>query len=153
MKTIDVKTPCGDISLEGALREPEGSGPFPAVVVCHPHPLHGGDMFNNVVMAIYEPLPRHGIAALIFNFRGVGLSGGQFGGGIAEQEDVKAAITFLSSRPEIDGKRIGLAGYSFGGGVATAVAMKDERVTRLALISPALSAAHWEQLQAYPKPK
>ena len=39
MKEGRVKFPCDDISLEGVLGLPEGDGLFPAVVVCHPHPL------------------------------------------------------------------------------------------------------------------
>ena len=74
-------------------------------------------------------------------------------GGIGEQEDVKAALSFVVSSPDIDSKRIGLAGYSFGAGVALPVALQDERVSRLALVSPALSDAGWEQLKGYDKPK
>ena len=104
--------PCGDISLEGEWHLPSATGPFPVVVVCHPHPLYGGNMSNNVVMAICQALPRQSIAAFRFNFRGVGESGGTFGGGIAEQDDIKAALTLVSSAPEIDPERIGKAQHT-----------------------------------------
>jgi len=110
-------------------------------------------MLNNVVSAICQALPQHSVAAFRFNFRGVGGSGGEFGGGIAEQEDVKAALDFILSTPDIDAKRIGLAGYSFGSSVALPVALQDERVGLLALVSPALSDSGWEQLKGYHKPK
>jgi len=71
----------------------------------------------------------------------VGKSGGQFGEGIAEQEDVRAALDFALATEGIDKERIGLAGYSFGASVALPVAVKDERVKMLALVSPALSEA------------
>ncbi len=145
--------PCGDISLEGELYLPQGSGPSPAVVVCHPHPLYGGNMENNIVTAICQALSQQSIAAFRFNFRGVGNSNGAFGGGITEQEDVKAALNFLLSTPGIDTKRIGLAGYSFGTSVALPIALQDERVSLLALVSPALSDSGWEQLKEYHKPK
>jgi alpha/beta superfamily hydrolase len=132
---------------------PEGRGPFPAVIVCHPHPLYGGNMSSNVIFAICQALAQQSIAALRFNFRGVRKSGGVFGGGIAEQEDVRAALAFVSSTPTIDQKRIGLAGYSFGAGVALTVAVQDERVKLLALVSPALLDSGWEQLKRYTKPK
>ena len=144
---------CGDITLEGELHLPQGNGPFPSIVVCHPHPLYGGDMLNNVVIAICQALSRHSIIAFRFNFRGVGNSGGAFGGGIAEQEDVKAALAFILSTPDIDAKRIGLAGYSFGASVALPVALQDERVDLLAVVSPALSDSGWEQLEEYHKSK
>ena len=78
------------------------------------------------------------IASLRFNFRGVGNSGGSYDEGRGEQDDVIAALDYLSTLKEIDSRKIGLAGYSFGGMVADAVAMKDNRVKQLALISPAL---------------
>ncbi len=153
MNSVHARFPCGDISLEGELHLPEGEGPFLSVVVCHPHPLYGGNMLNNIVAAICQALSQHSIAAFRFNFRGVGNSEGEFGGGIAEQEDVKAALDFLLSTPDIDTERIGLAGYSFGASVALPVALQDERIGRLALVSPALSDSGWEQLKGYHKAK
>lgn len=110
-------------------------------------------MSNNVVFAICQVLAQRSIAAFRFNFRGAGKSEGDFGEGISEQEDVKAALAFISTAPDIDPKRIGLAGYSFGAGVALPVALQDERVNLLALVSPALSDSGWEQIKGYTKPK
>ncbi len=42
MNETRVAFPCGDLSLDGRLSIPKGEGPFPGVVVCHPHPLMGG---------------------------------------------------------------------------------------------------------------
>jgi alpha/beta superfamily hydrolase len=123
------------------------------VVVCHPHPLYGGNMDNNVVTAICAALAGGSIAALRFNFRGAGNSGGSFNDGPGEQADLRAALDFLLTFQEIDRGKIGVAGYSFGGMVANSVAIQDDRVTRLALISPALNAAGWEQLKEYLQPK
>jgi alpha/beta superfamily hydrolase len=145
--------PGGSISLEACWHFPDVKGPLPAVVVCHPHPLYGGSMSSNVVFGICQALAEKNIAALRFNFRGVGKSGGEYGEGKAEQEDVKAALDFAIATDGIDQERIGLAGYSFGGMVALPVAVKDERVKRLALISPYLDEAGWEALKSYDKPK
>ena len=153
MSSARTMFPCGDIVLEGEWHLPQATGSFPVVTVCHPHPLYGGDMSNNVVLAICQALAQQSIAAFRFNFRGVGKSGGTLGGGIALQEDVKAALAFVSSTPNIDPKRIGLAGYSFGASVALPVALQDEQVNLLALVSPALSDSGWEQLKGYSKPK
>ena len=153
MNRVHITFPCGALSLEGVWHFPQGIGPFPAVVVCHPHPLYGGSMSNNVVFAICQELAQQSIAALRFNFRGVGKSGGTFGGGVAEQEDIKAALAFISSASNIDSRRIGLVGYSFGASVAIPVAVEDSRVNLLALVSPALSGSGWEQLRGYSKPK
>jgi len=145
--------PCGDIQLEGELSLPEGKIPFPIVVICHPHPLYGGNMDNNVVMAISSAFLNQPIAVLRFNFRGVGNSGGKFNGGIGEQDDVKSALDFVSKLPEIDRNRVGLAGYSFGGLMALSVAMGDDRVRQLALVSPALNEKGWAQFKEYNLPK
>ena len=153
MNSIRADFPCGSITLEGELHLPEGDGPFPIVVVCHPHPLYGGNMENNVVMAICQGLLTHSVAAFRFNFRGVGRSGGAYGGGITEREDVKAALAFVRARPEIDTAKLGLAGYSFGASVVLPVALEEDAVRALALISPPLAGPAWEQLKGYPKPK
>jgi alpha/beta superfamily hydrolase len=145
--------PCGDISLEACWHFPDTKAPWPAVVVCHPHPLYGGTMSSNVVFGICQALAEKNVAALRFNFRGVGKSGGEYGEGIAEQEDVKAALDFALATENIDKERIGLAGYSFGCMVALPVAIQDERVKKLALVSPALDEGGWEELKRYNKPK
>jgi hypothetical protein len=110
-------------------------------------------MSSNVVFGICQALAERSIAALRFNFRGVGQSGGEYGEGVGEQEDARAALDFAISTEGIDKERIGLAGYSFGGGVALPVAVKDDRVKILALVSPALAEGGWEELKRYNKPK
>jgi alpha/beta superfamily hydrolase len=141
------------LELEGILHLPAGEGPFPAVAMCHPHPLYGGDMHNNVVLAICHALAEASIAALRFNFRGVGQSEGDFAEGIGKQEDVVSALAFLASASQVDPSRIGLAGYSFGANVALPVALQDQQVKVVALVSPSLSASDWEQLKSYFRPK
>ena len=146
-----VKFPCGDLILEGMTVVPESKGPYPGVVVCHPHSLYGGEMNNNVVVPICQALAQASIVSLRFNFRGVGASQGKFADGIGEREDVAAAISYLSTLETVDKERIGLCGYSFGGGVSLEVAPADERVKALALISPAIST--YVSLKQYTKPK
>ncbi len=153
MKRVHITFPCRDIMLEGVWHFPEGNGSFPVVIVCHPHPLYGGNMSNNVVFAVCQALALKDIAAFRFNFRGVGKSGGEFGEGAAEQEDVRAALALALSTPHIDPKRLGLAGYSFGAGAALPVAVQDKHVKMLALVSPALMDYGGEQLKGYTRPK
>jgi alpha/beta superfamily hydrolase len=98
--------------------EPEG-GPRAVVVVCHPHPLHGGSMYNNVVEALFHGLPPRGAAVLRFNFRGASGSGGRHDHGRAERLDVAAALDELATR--WPGLPLLLAGYSFGADVSLAV--------------------------------
>ncbi|MCH7810584.1 MAG: prolyl oligopeptidase family serine peptidase [Chloroflexi bacterium] len=138
----DVAVPCGDITIEGLLHLPDRDGdhksrwaaPFPGIVVCHPHPQYGGDMYNNVVGALVRAALDSGFAALRFNFRGVGESEGTHTGGQAEPDDVRAACAFLAGQPEIDSDRVALAGYSFGAAMAL-LASPDVSPAALALVS------------------
>jgi hypothetical protein len=153
MKKIRVNFPSDELVLEGILAIPEGAGPFPAVIVCHPHPLYGGSMDNNVVYSLSEKLTQASLASFKFNFRGVGRSQGDFGQGIGEQEDVKAAISFISTVKEIDSERIGLAGYSAGAAFALLVGFNDDRIRALAAISPPLLVFDFDFLKSCLKPK
>jgi len=153
LKRIYATFPGDDITLEGVWHMPESSSPVPAVIVCHPHPLYGGSMSNNAVIAICHGLAQVSIAAFRFNFRGVGKSEGTHGEGVSEQDDIRAALEYIATLPNIDMARVGLAGYSFGASVALPVAMADERVKLLTLVSPALTDDGWEQLKECTKPK
>jgi len=143
----------GSLSLEGMLAIPEGTGPFPAVVVCHPHPLYGGNMDNNIVAGVCKALGQLSLISLRFNFRGVGRSEGKFGQGVGEQQDVGAAISFASTIERVDRAAIGLAGYSAGAGFAIPVVLGDTHIKAFAAISPPLSMFDFETLKSYPKAK
>lgn len=139
--------------LEGIVHWPSGDGPFPSVVVCHPHPLYGGDMDNNVVTAVAGDLPTQGIVALRFNFRGVGNSDGNYGDGIGEREDVDAAISFVHSLLKVDANRTAVVGYSFGAFAALAEATNDARVIAAVGISPPITLFDFTFLENYRRPK
>jgi alpha/beta superfamily hydrolase len=153
MKKTRVNFLSGELFLEGILAIPEGDGPFPAVIVCHPHPLYGGSMDNNVVRSLSETLTQASLASFKFNFRGVGGSQGEFSQGIGEREDVEAAISFVSTLKEVDSRRIGLAGYSAGAGFALPVGFNDARIKALAAVSPPLPMFDFDFLKNCPKPK
>src|SRR2546426_3914628 len=89
-----VTFPAGDLILEGRMWT-STSGREVGVVLCHPHPLHGGNMYSNVVSAVAKALWQHDVATLRFNFRGTGASDGTHGGGDTEGADVAAAVTYL----------------------------------------------------------
>jgi alpha/beta superfamily hydrolase len=123
--------------LEGLLHLPDGEPPFPGIVICHPHPQFGGEMHNNVVGALVRAANGAGIAALRFNFRGVGESEGTYDGGKGEQDDARAALHALRSQPEIDPQRVALSGYSFGATVTLNVASgRDDLAAVVAVSSP-----------------
>lgn len=123
-----VTFPVGDITLEGLFWAPPQT-PAIGVVLCHPHPLYGGEMHNTIVSALADTFQQAGIATLRFNFRGVGRSGGEHGGGETEVEDVKAAVTYLLSRQAVS--TVVVAGYSFGSMVGLRAGAADPRVHKL----------------------
>lgn len=149
MWEIPLSFASGGLLLEAVLSLPAGPGPFPGAVVCHPHPLFGGNMENNVVLALARELVGRGIAALRFNFRGVGRSQGSFGEGVGEQADAEAALAYLAGRKEVDAGRLAVCGYSFGGMVALAVGCRHERVQAVAAVSPVVLPG---MLCNYPRP-
>src|SRR3989442_15606092 len=83
-----------DLSLEARMALPDS--PYAGIVICHPHPLYGGDMDNPVVVRVQEVCAGLGLATLRFNFRGVGGSGGTPGCGAGVQVAASAAIYYLS---------------------------------------------------------
>jgi uncharacterized protein len=125
----------GELALEGLLHLPEGDGPFPGAVICHPHPQYGGDMYNNVVGALIRACLGAGVAALRFNFRAVGESEGAYDNGAGEQDDARAAIEHARALREIDAGRIVLAGYSFGAMVGLRVASGREDLAAVVAVS------------------
>lgn len=52
--------------------------------------------------------------------------------------DVRSAVAFLASQPEVRAGSIGVAGASLGASIAAQAAAADSRIRALALISPAL---------------
>ena len=131
----------GKLTLEGVLTIPqELAGPFPALLVCHPLPTLGGDMENSVVTAICRRADREALATLRFNFRGVGDSEGEYGGGEEEQKDVRAALDVLRRWPGLDRKRLGVAGYSFGASVIARGFRRYKHAKCFAFIAPPVAS-------------
>ena len=136
--------------IEGFLSTDE-TPPKGAIIICHPHPLFGGTMDNGVVVEIARIAAMWDFASLRFNFRGVGGSTGQFGGGIGEREDVRGAIDYLAERkkPPV----IVLAGYSFGAIACLPVGTGDERVGGLIGVAPPLDMFDFGFLTDCSKPR
>jgi alpha/beta superfamily hydrolase len=107
------------------------------LVLCHPHPLYGGDMDNPVIVRCAEVAREEGVATLRFNFRGVGGSGGTHDEGRGEASDARTVLDALAERT---GRvPLGLLGYSFGAWVAAQAATAPGLVSALALIAPPLA--------------
>ena len=142
----------GELTLEGMIAHPAASGPCRAAVVCHPHPLYGGSMHNNVVDAAIEAFNVAGFATLRFNFRGVGRSEGEFDDGRGEADDAVAAVRFLTAQTGVLADRAVLAGYSFGAMAAARAASGAANVGAIIAIAPPIAAIDASILEAPTRP-
>jgi hypothetical protein len=136
------------IALEAEIDVPADR--WGGVVLAHPHPTYGGNMHASVTDALFETLPRHGLATVRFNFRGVGSSGGEHDHGLGERLDIVAAIELLSMF--VDGPLV-LSGYSFGADVSLCVF--DPRITGWYAVAPPLRTVSAADFAAAtdPRPK
>jgi alpha/beta superfamily hydrolase len=123
----------GDIQLEGMLYKISDDK---GVVITHPHPAFGGDMYNYVVELIAAAYRKKGYTTFRFNFRGKGESKGSYDNGIGEQDDVIAAFRYLSDSGV---KNIDLAGYSFGAWIIAQAVGRIENKGNTVLVSPAIN--------------
>jgi uncharacterized protein len=119
-----------EYEIEGLLNQRDEKK---GVVVTHPHPLYGGDMYNMVVESIVHVYHMKGYSTLKFNFRGVGRSQGTYDNGLGEQKDVLSALSFLA---DMGMERIDLAGYSFGAWVNAHAQQKDTLTKQMIMVSP-----------------
>ena len=140
--------------LEGVLAGPHGiAGSLAGVVVCHPHPLFGGNMDNSLVLGLCQSLVREGFMTFRFNFRGVGKSEGEFTKGEKEYEDVKAALSLLRDWPGVNRRKVGLVGYSFGAAMILTGISTFRGAGAFMLVSPPPSAFDVPKLEKDRRPK
>jgi alpha/beta superfamily hydrolase len=116
-----------------AIYRPKSNQAERVALVLHPHPLHGGTMHNKVVFRAAKALNECGFETLRFNFRGVGLSTGEFDEGRGECADAQAALDYLLDNQQ-NAREVIVAGFSFGSIVGLRVGCSDERVDRLIAI-------------------
>jgi len=113
----------GDVKLSATLFKPEGSGPFPAIVMMHgcggPGPRNSGALWRWA-----NELVAQGYVTLIpdsFTPRGLpkgictGGAEGRVASGSVRAADAYGALALLRTLPFVDGKRVGLMGNSHGG--------------------------------------
>jgi alpha/beta superfamily hydrolase len=126
----------------------------PAVLLCHPHPHYGGNMYNNVVSAIFNGLVHKDIPSLRFNFRAVGKSTGMHSNGEGELSDTKSCIDFLLNKKNHE--EIVICGYSYGAAIGcSAINYSDKIVGYIAISFPwdFMGAKKYKELSQSEKPK
>ena len=146
-EAVNVSTQAGHV-LAGTLTIPKDvDQPLPGVVLItgsspqnrdhSPHPSVPYRLFRQIA----DALSRRGIAVLRMDDRGCGCSGGgPFNSATTPEraDDIRAGISYLKDREEINGSRIGLIGLSEGAIIAPMIAVTDSSI--IAIVSMAGSA-------------
>ncbi len=119
------------LKIVGQLYLPGGDdqAPYPTVCVCHGIPSGAPpDPGDGSYPLLAERICQEGLAVFIFNFRGTGVSGGNLDM-LGWARDLKAAIDYLCTLPELDRSHLSLLGFSGGAAVSIHVASRDTRIS------------------------
>ena len=107
--------------LRGALFVPRGEGAHPGLIISHGIPAGVQDSLDRGYPALAERFCEQGFLTAVFNYRGCGLSGGEF-----EirgwTRDLAAVTGFLLARQDLDARCLVLMGFS--GGAATSLSFE-----------------------------
>jgi len=131
MKVKKVSWKSDGLNIKGEVYIPAGpTGPFPGLIVCHGIPAKVKEPDDRGYPLLAERFCQEGFAVLIFNFRGAGLSEGNFDL-LGWTRDLEGALDYFIHRPEVDPTRIFLMGFSGGGAVSIYVAAQRKEVAAL----------------------
>lgn len=148
MKIKPVSQQIDGINIVGQLYLPEGKTPYYTVCTCHGIPAGPPDPNDKGYASLAEYLCSEGLAVLIFNFRGTGLSGGNIDMP-GWTRDLGAMLDYLCALDEVDKSRLTLLGFSGGAAVSVYVAANDKRVS--AVVSGACPAEFGEWTRREPQ--
>lgn len=144
-KKEEVRFKNEDVSLAGLLYKPIADGKHPAVVVIHGSGEQGLD--TNYYNFWGRFFASRGVAALVYDKRGVGKSTGDYKKAAFDDlaGDALAAVKLLKARKDINGEQIGLFGISQGGWIAPLAASRSRGVKFLILnVAPAVTVEEQE---------
>ncbi len=129
-------------SLAGTVSRPAepAKGPFPAVVLVGAAGTFDRDELVAgipIMGQLAGALADAGFLVVRYDKRGIGQSGGRAEAVtlVDYSEDQRAAIKFLTSRKDVDSRRIAVVGHSEGGLVSLMTAAADRRVDAVVLLA------------------
>jgi uncharacterized protein len=130
----DVRIASDGAVLAGTLLLPPGPGPHPAVVFA---PGAGPQDRHGTFRLLGSHLARRGVAAIIYDKRGVGDSTGSYTAATFDDltADVLAGVDLLTDHPRIDPARIGVAGFSQGAWQVAEAARRTDDVAFVVALS------------------
>jgi dienelactone hydrolase len=142
-KLDDVAIPGPVTQLGATLTIPDGRGPFPAVLFLSGSGTHDRNGIAGEIdigsHEVVDHLANRGFFGLRYDTRGAGST--KIGADAFEQglesiiADARAALAYLRSRPEVDGKRLFLIGHSQGGNVALQLARENDDLKGVVLMA------------------
>jgi uncharacterized protein len=116
------------LEIRGEIYLPsDPTGPLPTLILCHGIPAKAKVPDDRGYSLLAERFSRAGFLVLIFNFRGAGVSEGDFDL-LGWSRDLEKGLNTLYLRPDVDRKRIYLMGFSGGGAVSIFVAAQHREV-------------------------
>jgi uncharacterized protein len=121
-------------TIVGTLYLPDAAGPRPGVVADGPLTSVKEQAAGNHARAMAE----RGFVALAFDHRFFGESGGsprQYESPPSKIEDLRAALDFLSKRPEVKGDRLAVLGVCAGAGYGAGIVATDPRVAAFGTVA------------------
>lgn len=142
---IEVTVGSGEWALPGTLSLPEGSGPFPCVVLVHGSGPNDRDETvgpNKTFRDLAWGLSSHGIAVLRYEKRTFAHKD-KFTPELTSKftvkeetiDDALEAVRLLRDNPGIDSKHIFVLGHSLGGGLAPRIGRQDPELAGLIIIA------------------
>jgi dienelactone hydrolase len=134
----------GSWQLPGTLTEPNGAGPFPAVVLVQGSGPHDEDETigsNKPFKDLAWGLASHGIAVLRYEKRthkyATQIAKDLANFTVKEEvtDDARSAVALLATHPEVDKKRIYVLGHSLGGMLVPRIAEGDEQIAGIIIMA------------------
>ncbi len=135
--TKDVQIPGGTAGLSAYLAQPDGAGKFPALVV-----IHEAYGLNDDIRGVARRFAEQGYTVLavdLFAGRNHMVCMARFMANLFMNslhhgaiQDLRAALTYLQTLPEVDSQRVGAVGFCMGGSFAVAWAAGDDRLKAIA---------------------